>query len=361
MSSVNEKLADKFKTHQLYLLRLDADERRKVDRLLSKVAREIEQDLADLSGVLRIGEATPNQIIKSEFWRRTLKKVKGHLRNGYGEISDLMSADLLEIADNETKYLSRAITSATEINLADNVLSENYLRNVINTAMIEGAPTKEWWKRQGEKTLMDFQDAVRQGLIKGEGMTDITRRVIGTKKNPGVMSKRKKSAGALVRSSVQAVTNKTRLETLKRNNDVVKGIQWVSTLDNRTSLFCMSMDGLVWDLDYNPIGHGNEFIPPPAHWNCRSTTTPVLKSFEELGIDAEDVPKSTRSSMDGQIPSNEDFGSWLDKKESQDPGFSDKVLGKGRADLWRKGKISISELTDFKGHVLTLEELKNSD
>jgi len=366
MASINEELSDRFKTHQIYLLRMDADERRKVLELFSAMEKELENELSQINRVLRNGSVADiknnlTQILKSDYYKRTLSMIQKTIKTRYAQASDLISADLLEIAENETKYTSRALGDAMKLDFSDNILTENYLRNVVNTAMIDGAPTAEWWKRQAEKTRLVFEDGIRQGLVKGEGMDDITRRLFGTAKQPGMMEKRRKNAEALVRSSVQAVTNKTRLETLKRNNDVVKGIQWSSTLDNRTSLFCISMDGLAWDLDYKPLGHHRQFTPPPAHWNCRSTTTPILKSFRDLGIDTEDIPESTRASMDGQVPKAEKFGDWLEKKEKKDPGFANRVLGPGRAELWRKGKITTSELADFRGHVLTIKELKNLD
>ncbi|NCC62953.1 MAG: hypothetical protein EOM12_19030, partial [Verrucomicrobiae bacterium] len=36
---------------------------------------------------------------------------------------------------------------------------------------------------------------------------------------------------------------------------------------------CAAYDGLVWDLNGNPIGHGMTLDPPPRHWNCRSVLT----------------------------------------------------------------------------------------
>jgi hypothetical protein len=59
--------------------------------------------------------------------------------------------------------------------------------------------------------------------------------------------------------------------------------------------------------------------------------------------------------MDGQVPEDITFGAWLDKKGVT---FQDKLLGKKRAQLWRDGKITLTQLVDFRGNPLTLSQLE---
>lgn len=347
--SINEKISDKLQTHHLYLLRFDAEERK-------KVLKELDKMFKDLDKILRNNPPT-GKVRKAKFLKLR-SFAQESISRYYSGIDGFIAGDLLELAELESLYVKKAINGVTRINLTSSVLTTEQIKSVAKGSLVEGAPTSEWWARQAVGTKQIFEDAIRQGMMRGEGIDEMRRRIFGTNKRPGIMEARKRTAEALTRSSVQSVANNARMEAYRKNGDVIKGIQWVSTLDGRTSLFCMSMDGLTWDLDYKPIGHGNEFIPPPAHWNCRSTTVPILKSAEELGVKSGDIPAGTRASMDGQVNAKETFGTWLEKKESQDPGFADKVLGKGRADLWREGKITMSQLTDFKGHTLTLAELK---
>jgi hypothetical protein len=69
---------------------------------------------------------------------------------------------------------------------------------------------------------------------------------------------------------------------------------------------------------------------PPRHFNCRSRLRPVTKSFKELGVDAAEVPVSTRASMDGQVPADITFNQFLKKKPKS---FQDALLGPKRAEL----------------------------
>jgi hypothetical protein len=59
--------------------------------------------------------------------------------------------------------------------------------------------------------------------------------------------------------------------------------------------------------------------------------------------------------MDGQIAKPATFDEWLSSKSK---AFQDELLGPGRADLWRAGKITLSELLDQNGRPLPLAVLK---
>jgi hypothetical protein len=112
---------------------------------------------------------------------------------------------------------------------------------------------------------------------------------------------------------------------------------------------CQSRDGKVYPLDSGPR--------PPAHFRCRSTTAPVLKSWKELGLKERDIPPGTRASMDGQVPEAETYQTWLKKKS---PAFQDDVLGPTRGKLFREG-MTLDRFVDETGHEYTLKQLRSKD
>ena len=83
---------------------------------------------------------------------------------------------------------------------------------------------------------------------------------------------------------------------------------------------------------------------------------PVLKTWKELGINMDELPESTRASMEGQV-TDKTFADWLKRKTETDPTFADRTLGKGRAELFRDGKITMDQMISG-GKPLTLSELK---
>ncbi|MDE3996567.1 hypothetical protein NUS56_11830, partial [Glaesserella parasuis] len=93
---------------------------------------------------------------------------------------------------------------------------------------------------------------------------------------------------------------------------------------------------------------------PPLHPRCRSILQLVTKSWKELGIDAEEMPSSTRASQDGPVSEQINYENWL---KSKSPEQQDQVLGKGKADLWRRGVITFADMLDQSGRPLTLANL----
>ena len=150
----------------------------------------------------------------------------------------------------------------------------------------------------------------------------------------------------------------------------------MATLDSRTSLRCASLDGQVF-----PIGTGPR---PPQHPNCRSTITPVTKSWRELakpgalkrgrGADNLDalferrlkgkgftpdqiagIKRATRASMTGQVPGKLTYARWLRR---QPAAFQDDVLGPTRAALFRDGTLTLDRFVDDRtGRAFTLADL----
>lgn len=153
---------------------------------------------------------------------------------------------------------------------------------------------------------------------------------------------------ALVRTSINHATNVGRQQVWEENSDIIKGVRWVSTLDMRTTPICRDRDGKIYEVDKGPR--------PPAHPNCRSTTTAVVKSWKELGFDMDELDEPTRASMDGQVPGDLTYWQWF---ERQTGDVQKEVLGPTRYQMWRRGEIADpTDFTNDKGRLYTLEELE---
>jgi len=92
--------------------------------------------------------------------------------------------------------------------------------------------------------------------------------------------------------------------------------------------------------------------------NCRSSTAPVVKSWRELGIDADEMDEGTRASMGGQVPKSETYDSWLRKKSA---AFQDDILGAEKGALFRRGELPLDRFVDRKGREYTLDELRRRE
>ncbi len=227
---------------------------------------------------------------------------------------------------------------------------------------VEGARTSIWKSRLQRDLLNDLMDALRESLANGEDINQAITRVVGGNVESvlvtGALQKSQRQLDTIIGTAVAAVSNAARIATFQENTDVVKGIQQVSTLDNRTSQICIAYSGQAWDVQtLEPImGSTLPFNNgPPRHFNCRSTLVPVLRSWEELGIPLAELGEGQRASMDGALPGNITLDQWLRGKTKT---FQDTLLGPARARLWRSNSITLTQLVDMRGNPMTVEQLK---
>ena len=166
---------------------------------------------------------------------------------------------------------------------------------------------------------------IRVGVFSGESTQDIAKRLVG-RLNFDVKGNAKQIAAAggesikvaahqiqtIVRTSVNQVQNQASQAVYAANSKVCPRYEYVATLDSRTSNICKRLDGRKFKYNKGPT--------PPQHFNCRSTTVPVVdyeglskrKGFEDLQV----PPKGkvvTRPSGEGtgRVPQDTQYGDWL--------------------------------------------------
>jgi SPP1 gp7 family putative phage head morphogenesis protein len=219
-------------------------------------------------------------------------------------------------------------------------LSDDFLRTLAGDSIIQGAVQSEWWSRQSADTVFRFNGAVRQGIAAGETNQQIIRRVLQ------FMDVSRANSAALVQTSTATVANDARMAMFEANADIIKRYRAVATLDTNTCTRCAPLDGLEWEKDGTPIGHNFPMPRYPLHFNCRCQLIPQV--FDS-------PPSGQRASADGPISARTTFTEWLERQPAEKV---EDVLGKGRADLFRSGKITLAQLTNGAGRPLTLDQLR---
>jgi SPP1 gp7 family putative phage head morphogenesis protein len=217
-----------------------------------------------------------------------------------------------------------------------------------------------------------FSQVVRQGLLTGEPTPAIAKRLIGNLEfgEEAKTVKQLVAAGgqatavagnqivSLVRTSINQVANAASQQVYEANQDITKKYRYVATLDTRTSSICRALDGREFEYGKGPT--------PPQHFNCRSTTVPVI-DYDELGFIP--PPPAKRASAGGQVPADVSYGDWLANKQK---GESDadrlarqaKALGAEKAKYFRRlaedrgPDQAIAKLVRDDGSELTLDQLR---
>jgi hypothetical protein len=391
MSAFEEWLRDLLIAHNIDMLRAEADIKASVIALLVKMQKDIVSLLVNKPEMSLLGKQAKNTLIResnaiiSDYYGRAqlevdLKAVaeveSAAVRDALVKIVDFRpTAELptqaeLKAAITEARATvtgSKALTdAAAEVRIGVQAPTENYLRTLVSDTLVQGSPAKNWWLRQEQDTQFKIANEIRIGAAQGETNAQIISRIVGqevTAKAPdapggGVMPLARNNAAAIVQTSMAAVAAAARRATFQANRDIAQGIEQISTLDGHTSLTCIAYSGATWDLDYEPIGDND--LPynggVPRHFNCRSAEILLMKTLRDMGIDMDEPDLGMRASSNGPISAKTTFADYL-KMKGED--YQNEVLGRGRADLFRQGKLSPRDLVNsVTGRPLKLSELK---
>ena len=179
---------------------------------------------------------------------------------------------------------------------------------------------------------------IRAGVFSGESTAEIARRMAGRLDFDKIGNARQIAAAGgqsikvaanqiqtIVRTSVNQVQNQASQAVYAANSKVAPKYEYVATLDSRTSGICKRLDGRKFEYNKGPT--------PPQHFNCRSTTVPVVdyeglskrKEFEDLKPPSKGkvVTRPTGEGT-GRVPQDTQYGDWL---LGQDKKLKVKTLG----------------------------------
>lgn len=373
---INEDIADELLSRGVDLNRYAEALRLKIMKLLLDLRDDIAGKLLD-SGLDETKRTTERYRRQEAILRQTERTIA----TAFDGVAALQGSQMREIAEFEASNLVRAANKIAQFPLMSVALTPGQFKVLASDTLVEGAPSRDWWAKQSADTTTRFKTQVRIGVAAGETNDQIVRRIRGSSTGRwlktldedgnvvkrrefvgGVIDATTREATAMVRTSVQAVAQETRRQVYKANDDVLRGWAVLVTLDGRTCLVCIARSGGAWDFEGNPLPESpvRTKFPgrPPWHWQDRCQLVPVVKTFEDiLGLrrGTLKLDKGTQASIDGQVPRDMTYEDWLKTKPES---FQREVLGPGRFDLWKAGKITATQLADAQGNELTLEKLR---
>lgn len=352
MPTSNEILQDRAIRHALYLTRVSSREAAQMRALLEEASADVvallERRLAKIR--VRGRDIGPDTTLRL---RRLDKGLRDLLGAVYSEARDQLALDLDELAVNEATFQAGVIKTAAPVVVDLDVPAPSHLRAIVRARPFQGQLLREWFSDLEAAQRREIRRHVRLGIVEGEGIDQIVRRIRGTRAAgyaDGVLEIGRRQAEAVVRAAVNHVSTAARSELAAANSDIIDREQILATLDSRTTPICRKRDGEVHEVGVGPR--------PPFHLGCRTTVVPVLKSWREMGIDIDDAPEGTRASLNGQVPASTTWPEWIEKQSFD---VQSEALGKTRARLLRTGKVRASAFVDRRGRQFTLEDLRKRE
>jgi len=293
-----------------------------------------------------------------------LKSVKALNVEAFNAAERELTDELKRFVEYELSYQQQALVSAVPIRVSFAAVSAEQVYSAAVNRPFQGVLLKGVWSELSDNRMRLIRRTIAQGFVESKTADQIVRELRGTRSKgyaDGLVNRSRRDVQAVVRTALGHYAGVTRDRVIGANIDLIKAVQWCSTLDSRTSSQCRLRDGLLYTPeDHAPVGHRVPWGAGPGrlHWNCRSSQVPVLRSWRELGVDMNETPEGTRASMDGQAPASTTYFDWLG---AQSDARQDEVLGPTRGKLFRDGDLPLADMYTNNGRWLSLEELRSRD
>ena len=332
MATTNEDMLDRQVAHSIGIIRYRNGVVRRVLRHLELAQRDLATELRQRLARIEergfdLGARTTQRVAAMEAATSAILH-EAYLAMGADLRSELRDAGLYEV-DFQDRLLRGLVPGYTPV-----LPPTDVIRRIVTSAPVRGRLLRELLAQSERRAVARFNTQVRLGIIEGQ----TTPQILARARDPGLRVSANGMA-TLTRTAVTNVMTQARETFYAEQSDLVAGIMWVSTLDRRTSDICKRLDGQVFEPQIGPR--------PPAHLNCRSTTSPVLDGQSEVAGD--------RATEFGPVPAKVTYREWLAR---QSVAVQNEALGVTRARLFRRGGLSIDKFVDSSGRTFTLDELR---
>lgn len=318
----------------------------KIVALLSSVDEDLFNEIARVLARLRPSEFRMSRLESLLSSARTLNA------RVYQRMNEELGLEMRALVANEVEFYSRLVG---EIDVKP--IQKDIAWSAATRRPIRGRLLRDYFKLMETSRAQRIQQSLAIGFTEGKTIEEMIRSLRGTRENKyrdGAIAIDRRSAESTVRTVTSHFAASARESVFEAHKDVIESITWASTLDTRTSDICQIRDGTEWTPAGKPIGHKLEWLGGPgrAHWNCRSTAIPNVKSEIDLAKGRQ------RASVDGPVSAKVTFRDWIAR---QSAARQDEVLGATRGLLLRKGEYKLPDFYDNRGRLLTISELRARD
>lgn len=357
----NEQIRDALIRRQTRVIRASTTLGSDMSRLLTLVDADLEKLISTrvdpLTGIRRkFGKTRTARMNALQQAIRDLQKPT------YRQIRSEMKAAMVEIGVLEAAFTVNVIEAALPVVVNLALPNSTLLNAIAEHQPFQGRILEKWIRDLNNTDTTRMMDQIRIGMVNGEGEKQITRRIFGTATQnfrDGTRALTKRNVEGIARTAVSFISNQARQEVYAANRAIIPEEIYVATLDGRTTVQCMGLDGRVFKNGTGPV--------PPVHFKCRSLRVPAVNG---QAIGERPAKATTKQMMEGlskteqraltkkltgTVPATESYQKFLKK---QPVGFQRDVLGKTKADLFRKGGLTVDKFTDPRGKTFTIKDLR---
>lgn len=335
-----EAVTDRMVSRELYAKGIAT----KVRNQLAALERALEADLA--AALARLSAKDESRLLAGNYTTERLKRLIAQVQQFSIDWADIVQSQLeagaLDLIEAEIEFEQRfvaAYAGDSAINVAlDAGITPRQVFTAAKRRPMETKVMKEVFPDMKANVKRRVVESLRASYQAGDTIGQAMSRM----RSDSELGINRRGAEGLVRTGLAHYSSNATLDALKALG--VEKVEWISTLDSRTTTICRSLDRRVFDIN-------DAKMPlPPRHFRCRSA---IVANFEDL-----DDGKRAAKGPDGkgeQVPASLDYESWLRR---QPKGFAKEILGATQYKIWSTG-VPVSKFTDkYATREFTATELK---
>lgn len=336
--SPNDKILDRLVGHHVEVLRLAGG--------LSSQVQEILEEADDQTYQTIIDRARVDDTVSHSRVNALLSEVRRINLRAWKDVARLVASELTGLATYEAEVLPRMFERALPLKEMGVRSVPKYMTSaIVHEEPMAGGLLEEWAAGLADGRFSRIRAAIRLGVAGGESVSEIVRRIRGSRKTnyrDGIARVSHNSARAMVQTAVNAVANSARKSIFQANKPIVTHVMWSAVLDDDTCPQCAGLDGELFRL--------SEMPEVPLHLNCRCMLTPIFGPVDD--DEWEDL-------FDAPMPRPRKllYRDWLRR---QTETTQNKILGRERAALFRRG-MPLDKFTDQSGLRYSLPELRAAE
>lgn len=338
-TQVYDKVVDRAAMIRLYERRVNGKIEVVIDGHAKRLDDVIKKSNLSVAGREKLFEAIDKELLKT-----------------YKETYNISKRSLLDLFGDQVSYAYQNVETAVgkiwkperpNRRIAEEVVLEKPLYQ--NSTLAAG------WAGVSVAEKKRLEGVIRKGIADNKTVDEIALEV--RKGNVHTISRQQSKA--LVVTAITSVSTQADHAVYRANERALRGWQYVAVLDARTTPVCAHRDGHIYPM-------GDTAHLPPAHFNCRSTTVPVFKSWDDISKlegaaqirrrNLENLSKKEIAFYDGQTPLRESYNDWLlrQSKEVQLRHLGDYK----KVDLFRSGQLELNQFTNPEGNSIGIKELR---
>jgi len=331
-TDIHDKLVDRAAMTRLY-----------TERLQQKIDKEL------FDHVIRLDD-----LVKNNSQKKWFALIDEELLNTYHNTYKISRNNLLDFVNNQISYAYQVLETNIGEVWRTNRPTRKIADSILDSPLIENTTLEAGWAGISRGERIRIEQIIRQGISEGLSEEKIALNI----RKGNVHNISRNQSKGLVITATTAVNAQADHAVYEANKEVLYGWQYVAVLDSRTTLVCRHRDGKIF-----PVGD-RQYLPP-SHYRCRSTTVPIVKSYDDLlKLDSIDrirkrnlkgLSKEQIAVYDGLGPIKESYHQWL-LRQPQDVQY--KHLGDyKKVEEFNSGRLQVDKFNS-EGKSIGLKELQ---